>query len=88
MHDFVDYLLQNYPADANILAVSSNGRLRFFTGLIAGEFEKRQAEKSLKVGTGRLAILELGETNRLILWNGEAAALKESLSAAGSSGNK
>lgn len=76
---FADYLLQTYPADANILAVSSNGCLRFFTKLVAGEFSKRQAEKSLKVGTGRLGILELGATNRISLWNGEAAALKETL---------
>jgi broad specificity phosphatase PhoE len=88
VRDFAEHVKATHPPEANILAVSSNGRLRFFAKLVAGEFEKRQAEKSLKVGTGQLGILELNsdpQANCLRLWNSQPEALKAALAGSSSS---
>ncbi|MBX9771852.1 MAG: histidine phosphatase family protein [Candidatus Obscuribacterales bacterium] len=53
--------MQTKHANDTIIAVSSNGRLRYFLTLITDEFEKRRQMKKVKVGTGRLC--ELISTN-------------------------
>jgi len=64
------------------LLVSSNGRLRYFLKLIAGEFERRVASKQFKMGTGKVSVLN-GHTNYSLLgWNEDPAALKDLLCAA------
>ena len=40
------------------IAVSSNGRLRYFLTLIEGEFERRARAGTFKVGTGNICCLE------------------------------
>lgn len=56
---FVDELQSKYSASDTIMAISSNGRLRYFLTLIDDEFEKRREEKRLKVKTGHLCELSL-----------------------------
>jgi probable phosphoglycerate mutase len=66
-----------------VLLVSSNGRLRYFLKLIAGEFERRVASKQFKMGTGRVSLLNgQGQQYSLLSWNDEPAALKEILHSA------
>lgn len=56
---FVDELQKKYSPNDTIMAVSSNGRLRYFLTLINGEFESRKVEKKVKVKTGHLCELTL-----------------------------
>lgn len=80
--DFVAAVRAKYPQNANILAVSSNGRLRFFLKLIEGEFARRRTEKTFKVGTGRLGLIELSdEGDSVLLWNGKPDELQTLLCA-------
>lgn len=74
--EFVGELSKNYPHDATIMAVSSNGRLRYFLKLVAGEFEKRVQVKSFKVATGRVCLLETSDQGwRVALWNEQPESL-------------
>lgn len=72
--------LEAKHGDEAVLLVSSNGRLRYFLKLIAGEFERRVANKQFKMGTGRVSLLNgHGQLYNLLSWNDEPAALKEIL---------
>lgn len=51
---FVQDLVRKHASDDTILIVSSNGRLRYFLTLIAGEFEKRKLTGDFKVKTGNI----------------------------------
>jgi len=84
--EFVQELTQKYSdardqANKNILVVSSNGRLRYFLHLVAGEFARRVSAHSFKVGTGRICLLEgTGSNFKLDLWNAEPQLLSQHLS--------
>lgn len=53
-----------------VLAVSSNGRLRYFLHLLPGEFKRRVQAGSFKVGTGHLCCLEFRDNNwNLLFWD-------------------
>ncbi|CAN5411419.1 hypothetical protein BH11CYA1_BH11CYA1_36850 [soil metagenome] len=68
--------------DETVLLVSSNGRLRYFLKLIAGEFERRVADKQFKMGTGRISVIEGQADNYAVLcWNQEPTALNDMLCA-------
>lgn len=62
--------LEEKHADETVLLVSSNGRLRYFLKLIAGEFERRVADKQFKMGTGKISVLN-GDSGvySLLSWN-------------------
>jgi broad specificity phosphatase PhoE len=66
---FVDDLLTNYGVEDTVLAVSSNGRLRYFLKLAPGLFEQRAERKSLKVAPGNACQLEFRDGVRLDYWN-------------------
>jgi probable phosphoglycerate mutase len=67
---FVDDLVRNHKHDETILAVSSNGRLRYFLQLISGCFEEKALDKSLKVSPGNACEIEIEASGiRLISWN-------------------
>ena len=68
---FADELLKTYPGDSTVCAVSSNGRLRYFLKLVDREFEKRVADKSFKVATGRKCVVEFDINNipSVSAWN-------------------
>jgi probable phosphoglycerate mutase len=74
--------LESKYADDTVLLVSSNGRLRYFLKLIAGEFERRVASKQFKMGTGKVSILNGHRDYSLLAWNEDPAALKDILCAA------
>ena len=75
--------LETKHADEAVLLVSSNGRLRYFLKLIAGEFERRVANKQFKMGTGKISVLTgQGEIYSLLSWNEDPAALKNVLCSA------
>ncbi len=56
---FVDEIQKKHSPSDTIMAVSSNGRLRYFLTLMNGEFESRRQEKKVKVKTGHLCELVL-----------------------------
>lgn len=57
VESFVKDIQAKYSVDDTIIAVSSNGRLRYFLSLINGEFERRRQDKTLKVKTGNICEL-------------------------------
>lgn len=59
VYAFADDLESTYSTKDTVVAVTSNGRLRYFLMLIEGEFEKRRQEKRLKVKTGNLCEISL-----------------------------
>ena len=67
---FASDLVNTYNADDVLLAVTSNGRLRYFLTLIPDEFERRIAANTYSVKTGNIGKLihENGEFN-LQYWN-------------------
>lgn len=78
VESFVNELRETYPIDATILVVSSNGRLRYFLKLVNGEFEKRVADGSFKVATGRVGLLSIEPNGMSVeLWNEKPDALKQ-----------
>lgn len=82
VEQFVEDVREKHPSDANVLVVSSNGRLRYFLSLIEGEFEKRVREHTFKVATGRVCLLTSNEQQfSLLLWNEQPEALGEFLHA-------
>lgn len=59
-------------ANENVLAVTSNGRLKYFPKIASFEFEKRAAAHTLKVATGRACLLryQVEEDNfQILAWN-------------------
>jgi broad specificity phosphatase PhoE len=77
---FTAFLKQYLKSSQNVLAVTSNGRLKFFPKLIPGEFERRAADHSLKVATGNVCILRYQSQQdkfEVLAWNEDPAiALK------------
>ena len=72
----VEMLAAKYDAGADILIVSSNGRLRYYLDLIPGAFNLRVEEKNFKMATGNLSCINLAEENKIIFWNQKADGLK------------
>lgn len=73
---FVFDVIASQPADANVLVVTSNGKLRYFLKLIKNEFEQRVQEHTFKVATGRICLLSFQDNHfRLELWNEPAESL-------------
>jgi broad specificity phosphatase PhoE len=70
VRSFVEEILAKYPADSTVVAVSSNGRLRYFLKLVGFEFERRVAEKSFKVATGRMCVINFDHDKASVsAWN-------------------
>jgi broad specificity phosphatase PhoE len=70
VRSFVEELLSTYPADSTVVAVSSNGRLRYFLKLVGFEFERRVAEKTFKVATGRMCAINFDQGKAsMSAWN-------------------
>jgi len=62
---------------ARVLVVSSNGVMRYFLGLAPGEFARRRAARSLKVGTGRVCRLRHDDAGwRVLAWDLPVEALE------------
>jgi len=70
VRSFVEDLMKQYSGDSTILVITSNGRMRYFLKLIAGAFEQRQKERTLKVAPGNFCQLTFGESKpTLQSWN-------------------
>jgi broad specificity phosphatase PhoE len=55
---FVMHLKCNYEACQNVLAISSNGKLRYFLRLIPGLWESASQANQLKVATGKICLFQ------------------------------
>ncbi|RMG44957.1 MAG: histidine phosphatase family protein [Candidatus Dadabacteria bacterium] len=70
VESFTAELTASAKDDDICLAVSSNGRLRYFLMLIPGEFERRKESGDFKVKTGHICELEfISGTWRVNYWN-------------------
>lgn len=78
--DWVQEIRERYSTNSTILAVTSNGRLRYFLKLVNGEFDSRVKEKTFKVGTGKVCLLQIDpDTASLKLWNADPESLLPAL---------
>lgn len=67
---FAEDLIKKYQSDAKILAISSNGRLRYFLKLISNEFETRVKNQNLKIATGNFCKINYNNNQwHLEFWN-------------------
>lgn len=76
VRSFVQDLAKTYKSQDTVVAVSSNGKLRYFLKLIENEFENRLKSGNVKVGTGNACVLKFNGTKpELVAWNIKAAEL-------------
>ena len=65
---FIAGLRQTHP-EGTVLAVTSNGVLRYFAHIVPGLFKRLRDEGTLKVKTGHLCGFKLADEPRLLFWN-------------------
>jgi broad specificity phosphatase PhoE len=70
--DFLNEVIETQPDDANILIVSSSGRLRsLLRAANSAIFEQLKRDKQLKINTGTVSLLEYTDgAFALRIWNG------------------
>ncbi|MFZ2620662.1 MAG: histidine phosphatase family protein [Alphaproteobacteria bacterium] len=74
---FAADMTQRHGDAAAVLAVTSNGRLRYFLHLYPGAWEKHHAAGNVKVGTGHLCVLDESDDNwEIEAWNVAPHALQ------------
>ena len=56
-------------AGQTVLAVTSNGVLRYFAHIVPGLFKRLRDEGGLKVKTGHLCAFEIADEPKLLFWN-------------------
>jgi broad specificity phosphatase PhoE len=67
---FANEMAQKHKPDENILAVTSNGRLRYFLTLVPGEFENHVKTDSIKIKTGNICQLSFSNNQwEFHYWN-------------------
>lgn len=75
--ELADWMAQTHAVHGGvgpILAISSNGRLRYALTQVPGAFAARQSSQGLKVNTGHLGVLcQHAQQSRLICWNSPPA---------------
>lgn len=71
VQSFVEDVARDAAGPGPVLAITSNGRLRFFAQLVPDAFDALRARRELKVKTGHLCRIELGAGGALTLsyWN-------------------
>lgn len=70
IEEFTQYLIRAHGEDDTVLAISSNGVLRFFLRLIAGAFEQHVRAGRVKVATGNVCIIDIRHGRlHLDAWN-------------------
>jgi probable phosphoglycerate mutase len=70
--EFCDSLTGKLRSGKNVLAVTSNGRLKFFLTVIPAAFESAQAAGTLKVKTGNICVFSLtpeAQQYQCLAWN-------------------
>lgn len=69
-YSFLQEILKHHDHLSTVLAVSSNGRLRYFLNAIPNEFERRVEQNNFKVGTGKYCRLQHQKGSwQLLDWN-------------------
>jgi probable phosphoglycerate mutase len=69
---FVSDLKPYLESNQNVIAVTSNGRLKYFPKIASFEFERKAAAHTLKVATGKACLLRyhIEEDNfQIVAWN-------------------
>ena len=75
--EFVAELQEQYGASDTVVAVTSNGRLRYFLALADGELERRVKEGTFKVKTGAVGKLVFADGRAAVAyWNADPAKTK------------
>jgi probable phosphoglycerate mutase len=75
---FIDEMGEKYKPEDVVLAVTSNGRLRYFLQLLDGELSKRIEDKTFKVKTGNICEIEVNGTDfKLLFWNEPPSVLEK-----------
>lgn len=76
VRSFVQSLADKHNQQDTVIAVSSNGKLRYFLKLIENEFESRLKSGSVKVGTGNACVIRFNASKpELVAWNIKVAEL-------------
>ncbi|MCA9803127.1 MAG: histidine phosphatase family protein [Cyanobacteria bacterium HKST-UBA02] len=77
VQSFVAELKSKFEGDQNalVLAITSNGVLRYFLKLAEREFASRVANGTFKVATGRICLLDLAGDAGVQLWDAAPAEL-------------
>jgi broad specificity phosphatase PhoE len=67
---FAEEMANKHKSHENILAVTSNGKLRYFLNLVPGEFENHVKTDSIKIKTGNVCQLKfIDDAWKLNYWN-------------------
>lgn len=76
---FILELIEKYKEEDTVIAVTSNGRLRYFLSLDTSEYEKRIKDGTFKVKTGHISCLLLNKTQVSVpYWNIDPSKLTSS----------
>ncbi|MGD9682170.1 MAG: histidine phosphatase family protein [Candidatus Obscuribacterales bacterium] len=77
VRSFVAELKDRFAGDQNalVLAITSNGVLRYFLKLAEREFANRVADGTFKVATGRICLLDLAGDAGVQLWDAAPSEL-------------
>jgi broad specificity phosphatase PhoE len=67
--DFCASLTPALTSGRNVLAVTSNGRLKYFLTLVEGAFETAQEKDTLKVKTGNICVFSFSPEIDCRVWN-------------------
>jgi broad specificity phosphatase PhoE len=67
--DFYASLKPVLTSGRNVLAVTSNGRLKYFLTLVEGAFETAQEKDTLKVKTGNICVFSFSPEIECRVWN-------------------
>lgn len=72
--NFSEELRETYSESETVLAISSNGRLRYFLTQSPGEFQTRKQTDSFKMATGNISQIVLDrERSNILFWNQKPA---------------
>jgi broad specificity phosphatase PhoE len=67
---FANEMAVRHQGDETVLAITSNGKLRYFLNLVPGEFERHVRMDAIKIKTGNICGLEFGKNSwGLKFWN-------------------
>ena len=70
VEEFTQDLIQTYSADATIVGVTSNGRIRYFLSLDQASFKEALSREKVKVKTGHAAIFNLSAKGiQMLAWD-------------------
>ncbi len=72
IRNFVQTVIEDLGSERNVLAITSNGRLKYFLKLIPGAFDQAAQKQTLKVGTGKVSVFHFDKMSgkfTCLAWN-------------------